>query len=319
MHRSLLFWVVRDGTIPWVVIVVVPVECGVADPQRGGGLESETAFGGHGDGVMVESTSSGETADASLSIEGIHFGYTARVPVVKGLTASLTAGRLCALIGPNAAGKSTLLRVILGQLTPWSGTVRLCDQHVLKLSMSQRAAWMSYVPQRGGISFPFTVEQVVAMGRYSHRADPGAVEQALDACDLSSSRRRLYPYLSVGQQQRVMLARAMAQASGEGRVMLLDEPGSAMDLWHVHRTMRRLLALARSGLAVMMVLHDLDLAARYADDVWVLHQGCLAAVGRWDQVMLPQVLESVYGLRLKPIFPDGQQRPLFRADLPDTL
>lgn len=249
--------------------------------------------------------------------ESLHFGYAPTRPIIQGMSVSLEAGRLCALIGPNAAGKSTLLRLMLGHLMPWSGTVRICGQDVHRMGPAGRARKCSYVPQMGSISCTFTVEQVVAMGRHAQRPHLMAIEQALVKCNLTTVRQKVFAHLSVGQQQRAMLARAIAQSIGEGRVMLLDEPGSAMDLGHVHRTMRLLLDLARGGLGVLVVLHDLDLAARYADDIWVIDGGTLAASGPWDQVMVRSVLEPVYRMRLKPIWLHGRDRPMFLSELAD--
>ena len=255
------------------------------------------------------------TAKAAATIESLSFGYVRDAPVVQAVSASLAAGQLCALVGPNAAGKSTLLRLMLGHLAPWSGTIQVGGREVRRLDAARRAAWISYVPQRGSSSFAFTVEQVVAMARTMNGADHAAVESALQTCDLGPLRGRVYPHLSTGQQQRVMLARALAQSAGDGRVMLLDEPASAMDLRHVHRTMQLLVESARSGLAVLAVLHDLNLAARYADQVWLMHEGRLVATGPRQQVMIPQVLEPVYGLRLRAIRPEGYDRDLFIASI----
>jgi iron complex transport system ATP-binding protein len=130
---------------------------------------------------------------------------------------------------------------------------------------------------------------------------------------------RIYAHLSLGQQQRVLLARAIAQAAGAGRLMLLDEPASAMDLWHIHRTMGQLRALTRKGLSVLVVLHDLNLAARYADTVWLLDRGRLAAAGPWNTVLTPAVLEPIYRVGLTPLSGLRHHRPMFDVDLPGTL
>ena len=259
------------------------------------------------------------TTVAALDLVDVRFGYAPDQPVVTGVTADLPAGKVAALIGPNAAGKSTLLRLILGQAVPWNGRVSVCGRNVAGLPASQRAAMVSFVPQRGSIGFAFTVEQVVAMGRHALPADPAAVEQALQACDLPGLRQRIYAELSVGQQQRVLLARALAQARGAGRLMLLDEPVSAMDLFHIHHTMRLLVAQARSGLAVLIVLHDLNLAARYADVVWLMDDGHLVAAGAWNQVLRPEVLEPVYRVHLRALAGQPDRRPVFLIDDPDTL
>lgn len=257
--------------------------------------------------------------ESSLTISDLTFGYSASEPVIRGMNAVLTKGRLCALIGPNAAGKTTLLRLMLGQLDPYQGQVVMDGRDVRELSAGDRAAWMSYVPQRAGVSFGFTVEQVVEMGRYALTRSPQAVDEAIERTDLSSLRRRIYRELSIGQQQRVLLARAIAQAAGRGRYMLLDEPGSAMDMWHVHQTMRTLTRLRDAGVSVLVVVHDLNLAARYADEVWLMQDGRLAASGVWRDVLVPEILQPVYRMSLTPLYVDGSDRPLFRAEPSDTL
>lgn len=262
---------------------------------------------------------SSEQTGSLLSLENVRFGYEPRQIIIEDFTAELSPGQVCTLIGPNAAGKSTLLRLVLGQLSPNSGTVKIDGQNVQSLRPGKRASWMSYVPQRPRASFAFTVEQVVAMGRFALASDWRAVSLAIEACDLTSLRDRVYTRLSAGQQQRVVLARAMVQTSGGGRLMLLDEPGSAMDLWHLHRTMRLLRRLARRGLAVLVVVHDLNLAARYADTVWLMDQGRLLASGSWQQVLQPQLLQPVYRMSLNPVAQDEDGRPLFRADPPATI
>lgn len=250
-----------------------------------------------------------------LAARGLTFGYETDQPVIDDLSATLTGGQLCALIGPNAAGKSTLLRLLLGQLAPWSGVVELDGKNVAGLPLSHRARWVSYVPQRPSAGFAFTVEQVVAMGRHSLEPSPASVERALEACELQPLRRRVFAHLSAGQQQRVVLARAVAQADGTGRVMLLDEPGSAMDLWHLHRTMERLRSLARSGLAVLAVVHDPNLAARYADVVWLMDRGRIVADGPWEQVLTPANLGSVYRVQIQLLPSPSHDRPIIDIGL----
>ncbi|MCX5660580.1 MAG: ABC transporter ATP-binding protein [Planctomycetota bacterium] len=254
-----------------------------------------------------------------MTLDALEFGYEPGRAIVRGLSGRLKAGRLTTLIGPNAAGKSTLMRMMLGQARPWSGAVRLDGEDVASMEARRRASLISYVPQRAGVGFAFSVEEVIEMGRFSQRtghaaasgASSGAVQRAIEACDLSDLRDRVFTQLSFGQQQRVLLARAMAQAEGRGRVMLLDEPGSAMDLWHVHHMMGWLVRLARSGLGVLVVLHDLNLAARYADEVWLMDGGRLAAEGAWEKVMTPELLEPVYRVDLRPVQRAAGERPVF--------
>lgn len=249
-----------------------------------------------------------------LLIESLRFGYERGKPVVDGCDAALYSGRVTALVGPNAAGKSTLLRLMLGLERPWSGSVLLNGQRVDRLAADERARLLSYVPQRPGVRFAFTVRQVVAMGG---KMRAGEVHECVDAViasvGLEALGERVFSELSGGQQQQVMLARAELQASTGGRAVLLDEPGSQLDLHHRHAMMQRLRRMAEQGLAVLVVLHDLDLAVRYADDAWLMDQGRLVETGSWDQVLTPEKLEPVYRIALNRI-DSGRTRPFLTVD-----
>jgi iron complex transport system ATP-binding protein len=264
---------------------------------------------------------------SAMALAGVGVGYEPGRPILTDFTARLAAGRVTVLIGPNAAGKSTLLRLMLGQLRPWSGRITLHDQPITALSAGRRARWISHVPQRGSCGFAFTVRQVVRMGRHVHGDDPRVIEWVLGACDLTDVAERVFHHLSVGQQQRVLLARALAQASGrwpseagagsgprhDGCVMLLDEPVSAMDPRHVHQTMALLRRRVDQGLSVLVVLHDLNLAARYGDELWLLHEGRLIRAGSWRDVLDPDVLNPVYAVRFENLAGPGQ-RPMLRVE-----
>lgn len=221
--------------------------------------------------------------------------------MVDSVSGRVRAGRVVALVGPNGSGKSTLLRLMLGQLVPGAGRVMLGGQAMGRVPWGRRAAVMSYVPQRSSAVFPFTVREVVAMGRHAVGVDEAAVERAMAACGLVELGGEVMSELSVGQQQRVLVARAMAQAAGRGRVMLLDEPTSAMDLAHVHATMGMLCERAEAGLAVVTVVQDLNLAGRYAEEVWLMRGGRIVAAGAAGEVLNPATLGEVYGVMLRRI------------------
>ncbi len=260
-----------------------------------------------------------------LRLWDVRFGYHPPSAVLEHATCTLETGSICIMIGPNAAGKTTMIRLMLGLLAPWSGQVLLDGREVAGLSAAQRAAKVGYVPQGTHIPFAFNVHEVVEMGRHALDHDAAKVNWALQCCDLASQRHRVFAELSAGQQQRVLLARALAQVGagvgqrGDGRVLLLDEPTSAMDLLHTHETMHILQQQAQRGLAVLVVLHDLNLAARYADRIWLLHEGHLLRDAGWAEVLRPEVLEPVYGVRLTAHPLGGEGRPLFSAELTDTL
>lgn len=245
-----------------------------------------------------------------LSLNSVRFGYDV-LPVVDGVTAQLQPGKVTALIGPNAAGKTTLMRLMLGLRSPWSGAVEHAGQAISDLSPGQRAKRFSYVPQRPGVRFAFTVRQVIGMGAHGlpRQAGGALVERAIEEAGLGPIADRVMMELSGGQQQCVLLARAEVQSATLGQAMLLDEPGSHLDLQHRHAMMRRLRDLAASGLAVLVVLHELDLAVRYADEAWLMSGGQLVLAGPWDAVLTPEALNPVYGLTLEQI-DRGTDRPL---------
>ncbi|MDX1681769.1 MAG: ABC transporter ATP-binding protein [Phycisphaeraceae bacterium] len=251
------------------------------------------------------------TAPAPLTVENVTAGYPGGPAVVRQVSVAAEAGRVVALAGPNAAGKTTLLRLMLGQLPCRAGSVHVDGGPVEDLSAPERARKIGYVPQRGSVTFGYTVEEVVELGGFAGPAGPERVAAVLGECELEHLRRRPFAELSVGQQQRVLIARAMVQLGGEGVALLADEPGSGMDLKHLHVTMHRLRGLAAAGLAVIVVLHDLNLAARYADDVWLMDKGQMVAAGPWEQVLVPERLEPVYGVTLAVTRPSEDDRPLF--------
>ncbi|XAM00424.1 ABC transporter ATP-binding protein [Phycisphaeraceae bacterium D3-23] len=243
-----------------------------------------------------------------MRVEGVGFHYRRGRPVLRDIDTTLRAGRVTSLVGPNAAGKSTLMRIMLGALHPTQGKATLAGLDVAKLRPADRARWISYVPQRAGVRFGFTVRQIVTMGRFAagdQTKRASDIDTILDDTGLKDVSDRPYAQLSGGQQQRVLLARAQTQAIGGGRVMLLDEPASHLDLRHAHTTMLGLRERAAEGLAVLVVVHDLNLALRYADDCWLLDQGKLVEAGPWHDVLTPSVLAPVYGVVLREQPPDA--------------
>jgi iron complex transport system ATP-binding protein len=233
-----------------------------------------------------------------LELRDVSFGYTSRDTVIHGVSASVEAARLLVVLGPNACGKSTLLKLMLGSLRPRAGEVLLGGSSIASISARERAARMSYVPQHSTVGFQFTVRETVELGRYVLEDDREALAAALRIAEIDDLAERSVAELSSGQQQRVLLARSVYQSGVEGRVMLLDEPVSSMDLYHVHETIRTLRSIAERGVAVVAVLQDINLAARYADDVWLMKDGALVSVGAWNDVLSPDALEQVYGVQL---------------------
>ncbi|MEM6459500.1 MAG: ABC transporter ATP-binding protein [Planctomycetota bacterium] len=246
-------------------------------------------------------------AEGPVAFDAATFGYGGDAEAVAGVSAVLRAGRVTALIGPNAAGKTTLLRLALGQVRPGSGSVALHGRPAASWDAGERARRVAYVPQRGSAAFGFSARRVVAMGRHAW-GDTEHVGEALRRVGLHGEADRPVAELSGGQQQRVWLARAWAQSRGAGgadpaeaSVVLADEPTSGQDLGHAHASLGLLRELAGEGRAVLAVLHGLDEAARWADEVWLMHGGQLVAAGPREAVLVPGVLGPAFGVTLEAV------------------
>ena len=218
------------------------------------------------------------------------------------------AGHVTAIIGPNGAGKSTLLKVLSGELKPDTGAVRLDGVDIKSLGAARLAARRAVVPQATALSFPFTVLEVVMLGTIVPGfglADDTArshAHSALDAVDLQEFSNHTYTELSGGERQRVHIARALCQLAAapkqgsETRVLLLDEPTSSLDLAHQCAVLDEARRQAIAGRVVVVVLHDLNLAATYADRIVLLSGGRIAAVGSPRDVFTDQLLSETFGI-----------------------
>ncbi|XCM32562.1 heme ABC transporter ATP-binding protein [Streptomyces parvus] len=207
------------------------------------------------------------------------------------------AGKVVALVGPNGAGKSTLLAALAADLAPASGEVRIDGRPATAWSAPELALRRSVLPQAAVLSFPFPVEDVVRMGRAPWAGteredeDDAAVAAAMAATEVTRFAARPFSALSGGEKARVALARVLAQRAP---LMLLDEPTAALDLRHQELVLRICRERAAAGDAVVVVLHDLGLAAAYADRVAVLHDGRIAELGPPEAVFSGELLGEVY-------------------------
>lgn len=219
------------------------------------------------------------------------------------LTLSLARGRVHGLIGPNGSGKSTLLKVLARQLAPGAGTVRLEGRPLADWTGRAFARKVAYMPQFTPAADGLSVRELVALGRYPWHgalgrfgdADRAAVESALRRAGLGGFADRLVDSLSGGERQRAWLAVMLAQ---ETDCLLLDEPTSALDIAHQMEVLAIVRDLARSGseMAVIVVLHDINLAARTCDDLVALRAGRLVAQGPCEQMVTPETLNAIYGV-----------------------
>ncbi|AZG44061.1 heme ABC transporter ATP-binding protein [Gordonia insulae] len=217
--------------------------------------------------------------------------------VVHDVSLQVEPGSLLALVGPNGCGKSTLLSVLAGLRRPDHGSVRIDDRLVAKASSRDLARLRSFVTQHNRTDTPFTVAEVVEMGRFPWLRTPQAVDSpaiidtAIRACDLTDITHRAFAQLSGGQQARVSIARALAQRAP---VMLLDEPTAALDIHHQESVLDILRVARDDGAAVLLVVHDLSLAAAYADQVALMKDGRLLAHGPTRDVLTADLLSETY-------------------------
>ncbi len=219
--------------------------------------------------------------------------------VLHDVSLSLPSGQLVALVGPNGAGKTTLLRALAG-LVSSSGTVEVNGDHLSSLPLRERAKRFGYLPQGHLVHWPLPAKDVVALGRYPHGAtdparlsppDEAAVLRAMQATNVVAFAERPVTELSGGERSRVALARVLAV---EAPIVLADEPTASLDPRYQIDVMRNLRSAADRGVLVVVVTHDLGLAARFADTVLVLSDGRLVAQGKPAQALSEQVMADVF-------------------------
>lgn len=224
------------------------------------------------------------------------------VDVLQAIDLRVRAGQVLGVLGPNGAGKSSLLGALSGEFTPSRGRVTLLGRELAQWSGPQRARHLAVLPQASSLGFAFRVEEVVGMGRLPHDSgllrDREIVKAALQAADAEHLAARSYLALSGGERQRVHLARVLAQLwpGGEGATLLLDEPTSALDPRHQHTTLQAVRRFANQGAAVLLIVHDLNLAARYCDQVLLLERGRSHACGAPTEVLTRQALKAVFDI-----------------------
>ena len=236
----------------------------------------------------------------AITVDNISFGYDPATPVVRDVSLTVRRGEFLSLVGPNGSGKTTLLRLLDRIFIPQRGTITLDGQPLARHSRAAIARRIAFVPQDNSIQFPFTVAEVVLMGRSPHsggmafenahdREVAGAMMALTDIAPLAA-----HPVmnLSGGERQRVFIARALAQ---EPQIILLDEPNAHLDIAHqvdMFRIIKRL--NTESGLTVISVSHDLNLAAAYSDRIAMMVGGTLAALGAPAEVLTGERIREVF-------------------------
>lgn len=222
--------------------------------------------------------------------------------LLNNVSLTLNPGEVVTVLGPNGAGKSTLMKVINGERKPTSGQVLLNGRD--NWALNEQALMLGVLPQSSSLSFPFTVEEVVSLGRIPCATDREEnleiVAKALKKVDGLHLKDRHYTTLSGGERQRVHMARVLTQIWDEcplgQRYLLLDEPTSALDPAHQQLTLKMARQEADNGMGVLVILHDLNLAARYSDRIVILKEGAVAAQGTPRDVLTPEIVYSVFDI-----------------------
>ena len=247
---------------------------------------------------------------------------TARIgatEIVRDASLSLAAGELVALVGPNGAGKTTLMRALAG-LVPAQGAITLAGRPLASLGPPERARAIAYLPQGHIFHWPMGVEAIVMLGRTPHGDgfsavtpdDRAAVANALAVTETEGFAERAVTTLSGGEKARVALARALAT---QAPVLLADEPTAALDPRHQLVVMELLREAARNGNAILAIMHDLTLAARFADRVLVMSEGKIVAEGPPAEALTPDQLASVFGVEGVTVLIGDKRVPIARRAL----
>ncbi|MFQ5838631.1 MAG: ABC transporter ATP-binding protein [Thermoplasmata archaeon] len=234
-----------------------------------------------------------------LEVDGLICAYDG-VTALENVSLRVGPGEAMGVLGPNGSGKTTLLRALSGVLSPQRGTVLLDERSLLDLPNRQRAKLMGVVPQKSRVDFEFTAFEVVLMGRSPHldrfavetETDFRAVREAMEATGTWELEARPFGQLSGGEQQRVIVARALVQGP---RILLLDEPTAHLDLRYQYEIMELITRLRKERqLLVVAVFHDLNMAARYCDKAVLLRRGRIYAAGTLEEVLTVENLAAVY-------------------------
>lgn len=251
-----------------------------------------------------------------IRIKGVDFSYSGDCKVLEGINLDINGPQVVSILGPNGVGKSTLIHCINKILSPTAGTVLYDGHDVSEYSLKEMARQIGYVPCTSSDSFPLTVVDTVLLGRHPHAGwkttdeDLEIVYEALEKLGIQDLALRYFNELSAGQHQKVMLARGLVQRP---QVLLLDEPTSNLDIRHQLGISRTLKQLSHSeGLMVIMISHDLNIAARYSDSIILMHGGRVFAVGSPSEVLTVENIRLVYGVDSRIVEDDGHPYIILR-------
>lgn len=234
----------------------------------------------------------------------LKFAYHPDKVILEDLSLSVKQGDFLGLIGANGSGKTTILKLLSGFLRPAGGKVLLKEHEISTLNSRERSAILAVVPQIVTTPMPYTVRQIIEMGRTTRLAlfsplshdDHKIVEQVMDDMDLRGLRNNRFNELSGGERQRTIIAAALAQ---EPELLLLDEPTAALDLGHKIKLMRILKKLQERNIAIMAISHDIELMAQYCDRLTLLHEGKVLASGTAHEVIESSLIKQAYDCDVK--------------------
>lgn len=232
----------------------------------------------------------------TLTVEDLSYEVPGK-KILDSVSVEFTGGKIVALVGPNGAGKSTLLGAIAGDCTPTSGRICIDQRDIAHTKLTELARLRAVLVQENKLSFPFTVNEVVEMGRSPWRGtdnedrDEQVINHSIAIADVGHLRERNFQTLSGGEKARVAFARALSQQT---QILMLDEPTAALDIKHQEAVLKQAKAEALGGKIVVVVLHDLTLAASYADEVIVLAGGKVCAQGTPHEVLTSERLTEIY-------------------------
>jgi iron complex transport system ATP-binding protein len=241
-----------------------------------------------------------------ISVESINYDIS-RQPILMGVDAAFAAGKVNAILGPNGAGKSTLLGCMTGALTPGSGAVFLDGRRLDDYSLAELSQKRAVLSQANPVSFPFSAEDIVLMGRNPYALAGNSAEdlevarETLQLMDAWHLRERSFPTLSGGEQQRIQFARVLAQIwNRKGAYLFLDEPTSALDLRHQYQVLDLIQLLCRDmNLCVVIVMHDLNLAYHCTDYCYFIKEGRISTSGVSQEVINADTIAEMYNLPSK--------------------
>ena len=226
--------------------------------------------------------------------------------IVKDLEFSFKAGNLVSIIGPNGAGKTTLMKLMSGELKPSAGEIFLNDSAFSELSLKERANKRAVMTQSSSVVFDFLVDEILEMGWVQGSSDDFSktCSDLVNSCGLEELMGRKFNTLSGGEQQRVQFARALLQVGGlsktaDDRFLLLDEPTSNMDVAYELNLLNLAKEVRKTGVGVIVVLHDLNLAARFSDQIILMNSGLIVASGQPEEVLSDRILSDVYSTQLR--------------------